>query len=71
MTYSILGFDSSNGGIGVVVQSKFPGVGSLVLYGEGGAGTVATQAFASPQHGSVGLSLLRCGATPHRRWTSC
>ena len=31
MTYSILGFDVSNGDLGVAVKSKFPGVGSLVL----------------------------------------
>jgi uncharacterized Ntn-hydrolase superfamily protein len=30
MTYSILGYDASNGDLGVAVQSKFPGVGSLV-----------------------------------------
>jgi len=66
MTYSILGFDPSNGDLGVAVQSKFPGVGSLVPYGEAGAGAVATQAFANPRHGSVGLTLLRCGATPQQ-----
>src|SRR6478609_9146440 len=66
MTYSILGFDPSNGDLGVAVQSKFPGVGSLVPYGEAGVGVVATQAFANPRHGSVGLSLLKCGATPQQ-----
>ena len=29
MTYSVLGYDASNGDLGVAVQSKFPGVGSL------------------------------------------
>ena len=38
MTYSILGFDPSNGDLGVAVQSKFPGVGSLVPYGEAASG---------------------------------
>jgi uncharacterized Ntn-hydrolase superfamily protein len=66
MTYSILGFDPSNGDLGVAVQSKFPGVGSLVPYGEAGVGVVATQAFANPRHGSVGLTLLRNGATPQQ-----
>jgi len=66
VTYSILGFDPSNGDLGVAVQSKFPGVGSLVPYGEAGVGVVATQAFANPRHGSVGLSLLKCGATPQQ-----
>ena len=66
MTYSILGFDPSNGDVGIAVQSKFPGVGSLVPYGEAGVGVVATQAFANPRHGSVGLTLLKCGATPQQ-----
>jgi uncharacterized Ntn-hydrolase superfamily protein len=64
MTYSILGYDSDNGDLGVAVQSKFPGVGSLVPYGEADVGVVATQAFGNPRHGSTGLLLLRCGATP-------
>jgi uncharacterized Ntn-hydrolase superfamily protein len=64
MTYSILGHDPGNGDLGVAVQSKFPGVGSLVPYGEADVGVVATQAFGNPRHGSTGLLLLRCGATP-------
>ena len=51
MTYSILGFDASNGDLGVAVQSKFPGVGSLVPYGEAEVGVVATQAFGIPGTG--------------------
>jgi uncharacterized Ntn-hydrolase superfamily protein len=66
MTYSILGLDPSNGDLGVAVQSRFPGVGTLVPYGEAGVGVVATQAFANPRHGSVGLTLLRHGATPQQ-----
>jgi uncharacterized Ntn-hydrolase superfamily protein len=64
VTYSILGWDATNGDLGVAVQSKFPGVGSLVPYGEAEVGAVATQAFANPRHGSAGLKLLECGATP-------
>ena len=66
MTYSILGYDASNGDLGVAVQSKFPGVGSLVPYGEAEVGVVATQGFGNPRHGSAGLPLLRCGATPQQ-----
>jgi hypothetical protein len=66
MTYSILGYDAANGDLGVAVQSKFPGVGSLVPYGEAEVGVVATQAFGNPVHGSNGLMLLRCGATPQQ-----
>src|SRR3954451_11073745 len=64
VTFSILARDDLNGDLGVAVQSKFPGVGSLVPYGEAEVGAVATQAFANPRHGSVGLMLLKCGATP-------
>jgi uncharacterized Ntn-hydrolase superfamily protein len=66
MTYSILGYDASNGDLGVAVQSKFPGVGSLVPYGEAEVGVVATQGFGNPRHGSHGLLLLQCGATPQQ-----
>jgi uncharacterized Ntn-hydrolase superfamily protein len=66
VTYSILGFDAANGDLGVAVQSKFPGVGSLVPYGEAEVGVVATQGFGNPRHGSTGLTLLRCGATPQQ-----
>src|SRR5687768_10141923 len=66
MTYSILGYDASNGDLGVAVQSKFPGVGSLVPYGEAEVGVVATQGFGNPRHGTTGLTLLRCGAAPQQ-----
>ena len=66
MTFSILGRDRSNGDLGVAVQSKFPGVGGLVPYGQAEVGVVATQAFGNPRHGSVGLMLLRCGASPQQ-----
>ncbi len=66
MTFSILGRDPANGDLGVAVQSKFPGVGSLVPYGKADVGVVATQAFGNPQHGSVGLELLHCGASPQQ-----
>jgi uncharacterized Ntn-hydrolase superfamily protein len=66
VTFSILGRDSSSGDLGVAVQSKFPGVGSLVPYGQAEVGVVATQAFGNPRHGSVGLTLLRCGASPQQ-----
>jgi uncharacterized Ntn-hydrolase superfamily protein len=66
VTFSILARDELNGDLGVAVQSKFPGVGSLVPYGEAEVGVVATQAFANPRHGSVGLTLLECGASPQQ-----
>ena len=66
MTYSILGWDAAIGDLGVAVQSKFPGVGGLVPYGKADIGVVATQGFGNPRHGTVGLTLLRCGATPEQ-----
>jgi hypothetical protein len=66
MTYSILGYDASNGDLGVAVQSKFPGVGSVVPECEAEVGVVATQGFGNPRHGSAGLMLLKCGATPQQ-----
>ena len=66
MTYSILGWEETSGDLGVAVASKFPGVGSLVPYGECEVGAVATQGFGNPRHGSAGLMLLKCGATPQQ-----
>ncbi|MEM8784600.1 MAG: DUF1028 domain-containing protein [Pseudomonadota bacterium] len=64
MTYSILGADIAAGEIGIAVQSKFPGVGSLVPHAAADAGAIATQAFANPAHGRTGLALLGAGASP-------
>jgi uncharacterized Ntn-hydrolase superfamily protein len=66
VTYSILAWDAANGDLGVAVQSRFPGVGSLVPYGEAEVGAVATQGFGNPRHGTTGLILLRSGATPQQ-----
>jgi len=66
VTFSILGRDNSSGDLGVAVQSKFPGVGGLVPYGQAEVGLVATQAFGNPRHGSLGLTLLQCGASPQQ-----
>ncbi|MEN3792580.1 DUF1028 domain-containing protein [Fulvimarina sp. MAC3] len=64
MTYSIIGYDPETGAIGGAVQSKFPGVASIVLHGDATAGMVHTQAFSNPDHGRDGLDLLRLGASP-------
>ena len=34
--------------------------------GEADVGVVATQAFGNPRHGSLGLTLLQCGASPQQ-----
>jgi len=64
MTFSILGLDPERGELGIAVQSKFPGVGSIIAHGRAGVGVIATQAFANPDHGDAGLDLLALGAEP-------
>ena len=59
MTYSIVAWDPDVPQWGVAVQSKFLAVGSVVSWAAAGVGAVATQAWANPQYGPDGLSLLR------------
>jgi len=61
MTYSIVARDPSSGELGVAVQSHWFSVGSVVTWAEAGVGVVATQAFADPSYGPLGLSLMRGG----------
>jgi uncharacterized Ntn-hydrolase superfamily protein len=60
-TYSIVGWDSVTGDLGIAVQSKFLGVGAVVPYAKAGVGAIATQAFANTTFGPKGLSLLEKG----------
>jgi uncharacterized Ntn-hydrolase superfamily protein len=62
-TFSIVGFDSVTGDLGVAVQSKFPNVRAIVPWAETGVGAVATQALANASYGPTGLALMRNGAT--------
>jgi len=61
MTYSIVARDPDTGKLGVAVQSHWFSVGSVVTWGEAGVGVVATQAFAEPSYGPLGLDLMRGG----------
>jgi uncharacterized Ntn-hydrolase superfamily protein len=61
MTYSIVARDPTSGEMGVAVQSHWFSVGSIVTWGEAGVGVVATQAFAEPSYGPLGLDLMRGG----------
>ncbi|MFA1819321.1 DUF1028 domain-containing protein [Virgibacillus oceani] len=63
MTFSIVGFDPETKELGIAVQSKFIGVGSVVPWAKAGVGAVATQAFANPAYGPDGLDLLAEGKT--------
>ena len=61
MTFSIVGFDPSNGDLGVAVASKFPCVGAVVPWARAGVGAVATQAWANTDLGPDGLRLMAGG----------
>ena len=63
-TFSIVARDTATGDMGVAVQSHWFSVGSLVTWGEGGVGVVATQSFVNPSFGVKGLQLLKEGLSP-------
>jgi uncharacterized Ntn-hydrolase superfamily protein len=62
-TYSIVAYDSTNGDLGVAVQSKFPNVGGIVPWAVSGVGAVATQSLGNTAYGEQGLALIAQGAT--------
>jgi uncharacterized Ntn-hydrolase superfamily protein len=61
MTYSIIVRDQATGELGVAVQSRYFGVGSVVPWAEPGVGAVATQSFTDERYGPLGLALMRDG----------
>lgn len=63
-TFSIVAADPAAGEVGVAVASRFFSVGSVVPWGAGSVGAVATQASANTSFGPRGLELLARGATP-------
>ena len=63
MTYSIVARDADSGALGVAVQSHFFGVGRIASWAEAGVGAVATQSFADPSYGPLGLQRMRGGLT--------
>lgn len=60
-TYSIVAYDPATGDMGVAVQSHWFSVGTTVIWGEAGVGTIATQSFVNPAFGPEGLALLKSG----------
>ncbi len=62
-TYSIVGWDSTTGDLGIAVQSKFLGVGAVVPYAKADVGAIATQAWANTTYGPRGLDMLEEGKT--------
>ena len=63
-TYSIVAFDPATGDLGIAVQSKFFGVGSVVPWAKAGVGAVATQSYANTTYGPEGLKLMAAGQAP-------
>jgi len=60
-TFSIVAFDPATGELGVAVESKYFGVGSVVPWAKAGVGAVATQARAKVSFGPEGLKLMESG----------
>ena len=60
-TFSIVAFNPSTGELGVAVQSKYLGVGSVVPWAQAGVGAVATQSHAKISYGPDGLKLMASG----------
>lgn len=60
-TFSIVARDQQTGELGVAVQSHWFAVGTAVPWAEAGVGAVATQSFADPSYGKLGLDLMRSG----------
>jgi uncharacterized Ntn-hydrolase superfamily protein len=65
-TYSLVACDLERAEWGVVVESKFLAVGSIVPWAEAEVGAVATQAYANPRYGPDGLALLRQGLSAEK-----
>ncbi|MHC4859055.1 MAG: DUF1028 domain-containing protein, partial [Planctomycetota bacterium] len=63
-TFSIVARDPETGDLGVAVQSKFFGVGSVVPWARADVGAIATQAWANTTYGPRGLDLLAEGKSP-------
>ena len=59
-----MAFDPATGDLGVAVQSKFFGVGTVVPWAKAGVGAVATQASANITYGPRALDLLAEGRAP-------
>ena len=60
-TFSCVGYDPETKDLGVVVQSKFFAVGSVVPWAKAEVGAIASQAFGNTTYGPRGLALLEQG----------
>lgn len=60
-TFSIVAYDPKTGDLGVAVESKYFGVGSVVPWAKAGVGAVATQSRAKVSFGPDGLVAMAAG----------
>ncbi|RIH86027.1 hypothetical protein Mlute_01395 [Meiothermus luteus] len=63
-TFSLVARDPQSGDLGVAVASKFLAVGAVVPWARARVGAVATQSYANPAFGPLGLALMEAGAGP-------
>ena len=63
-TFSIVGFDPDTGEIGIAVQSKFLGVGSVVPWVRAGAGAIALQSWSNTAYAEPALKMMAEGVHP-------
>lgn len=63
-TFSIVAVDPATGEIGVAVQSKIVGVGSIVPFAKANIGAIATQAYANVDYGPSGIRAMKMGIPP-------
>jgi uncharacterized Ntn-hydrolase superfamily protein len=61
VTYSVVARHPETGEMGVACQSHFFGVGSVVNWGQAGAGVVATQSFVNLAYGAQGVARMARG----------
>ena len=64
MTFSVMGYDPTNGDVGLVVSTWALAVGSRVPNVEAGTGVVASQANTNATLGPMVMDLLRSGQSP-------
>ena len=64
MTFSVMGYDATNGDVGLVVSTWALAVGSRVPNVEAGTGVVASQANTNASLGPMVMDLMRSGSSP-------
>jgi len=63
-TFSLVARDPDTKDLGIAVASKFLAVGFVVPWARAGVGALATQSYANPHFGPMGLALMEAGAGP-------